>query len=274
MPRAGSPSYWAPRLVVHPSLHEKTTSSTAFCHSDPHAEKCSQITAKPIPQSRGTGSHPPTEGRLSPHSCIQAGERSLEISRLRCCEGKSYSGLSLVQPDIHIRAIHYNGRHPSFPEGDQDIIYMMTCSPLLAPKGLKVILREGISKLCPPGSDNGLLRGAIFFLGAWRIRHHGPLPLGRALGGIGGAYAPQRRPLDLLCQPIIVLEIPVTTVPWLEPPFTAPSATHGLDTPIDQRTPGEVADLLKARSRPALVAGKKSKEVRWVTTCLISNPTE
>ncbi len=33
-------------------------------------------------------------------------------------------------------------------------------------------------------------------------------------------------------------------------------------------------DLLKARFRLALFAGKKPKEMRWVTTCLTSEPTE
>jgi hypothetical protein len=56
-----------------------------------------------------------------------------------------------MQPDISIRAIHCNGRHPSLPEGDQDIIYMMTCSPLSTHEDLKVLKREGIAKLCLPG---------------------------------------------------------------------------------------------------------------------------
>jgi len=79
----------------------------------------------------------------------------------------------------------------------------------------------------------------------------------------------------LLCQLDFILENPVTTMPWLEPPFAAPSAPHGLDTPLDQRTLGEVANLLKARFRPAPIAGTKPKEMmRWVTTCLTSDPTE
>jgi len=72
------------------------------------------------------------------------------ISHLRCCEGKSYSGPLIVQPDTPVRAIHYNGRHPRLSEGDQDVIYLMTCIPLSAPEDLKVLIHEGISKLCPP----------------------------------------------------------------------------------------------------------------------------
>ncbi len=98
----------------------------------------------------GAGSHPPAEIRLFPHSCIQAGERGLGIANLRCYEGKSYSSPLLAHPDIPIRVIHCNGRPPNLSEGDHDILYLMTCSLLSTPVYLKVIIREGISKLCPP----------------------------------------------------------------------------------------------------------------------------
>ena len=75
MPRAGSPTYWVPRLAVHPSVHEMTKSTSALCHNDPQAEQCSQSTAKPIPLSRFSGSHLTTEGMLPPHSCIQTGKK-------------------------------------------------------------------------------------------------------------------------------------------------------------------------------------------------------
>ena len=63
-------------------------------------------------------------------------------------------------------------------------------------------------------------------------------------------------------------------MPRLDPPFAAPSSPPGLGTPLNQRTPGEVADFLKARFRHAHTWGKKPKEMRWVTTCLTSEPTE
>ncbi len=78
----------------------------------------------------------------------------------------------------------------------------------------------------------------------------------------------------LLCQPDIILENPTTIMSELEPSFAAPSPPPGLGTPRNQRTPGEVADLLKARLRPAPIEGNKPKEIRWVTTCLTSDPTE
>jgi len=78
----------------------------------------------------------------------------------------------------------------------------------------------------------------------------------------------------LLHQPDFIRETPVTNLPWLEPPFATSSDQNTLDTPCDQRTPGEVADLLKTRFRLALSTSKKLNEMRWVTTCLTSEPTE
>ena len=78
----------------------------------------------------------------------------------------------------------------------------------------------------------------------------------------------------LLYQLDFIPERPLITLPWLEPPFAAPSAPHGLGTPLHHRTPREVADLLKARFRPTPVGGKKPKVFRWITTCLISDHTE
>jgi hypothetical protein len=47
-----------------------------------------------------------------------------------------------------------------------------------------------------------------------------------------------------------------------------------MDTPRDQRTPGEVASYLKGRFFLKHQHGIKAKELRWVTTCLTSEPTE
>ena len=62
--------------------------------------------------------------------------------------------------------------------------------------------------------------------------------------------------------------------PWQEPPFLAPSTSDVMETPRDQRTPEEVATYLKGRFRPKPQQGKRAKELRWVTTCLTSEPTE
>jgi hypothetical protein len=78
----------------------------------------------------------------------------------------------------------------------------------------------------------------------------------------------------LIYQPDFAHENPVTTLPWLEPPFANPSALNVLDTPRDQRTPGEVAGHLNIRFRPAPLADNKSKEMRWVATYLNSELNE
>ena len=78
----------------------------------------------------------------------------------------------------------------------------------------------------------------------------------------------------LLYQPYFAHESPITTLPWLEPPFAAPSAPNVLNTLRDQRTSEEVADFFKSRFRPAPSAGKKPKKRRWVTTCFTYDPIE
>jgi len=88
----------------------------------------------------------------------------LGIAHLRCCEEKSYSGPLTVHPDTFVRAVHCNGCHPSLPEGDQDVIYLMTCAPLSAPEEFKVLIREGISKLCPPDLVSPSYEALRFFL--------------------------------------------------------------------------------------------------------------
>ena len=44
--RAGSPTYWAPRLAMYPSVHEQTKDIAAPCRGDPTAEQCLYITTK------------------------------------------------------------------------------------------------------------------------------------------------------------------------------------------------------------------------------------
>ncbi len=63
----------------------------------------------------------------------------------------------------------------------------------------------------------------------------------------------------LLCQPDFISDSLGTTPPWLEPPFAAPYAPPRLGAPHQQRTPGEVTDLFKARFRSLPIGGKKPK---------------
>ena len=66
----------------------------------------------------------------------------------------------------------------------------------------------------------------------------------------------------------------MTYLPSFEPPFLDPSAPDIMETPRDQRTAGEVPDFLKSHFRPFTTSGRKSKELRWVTTYLIAKPCE
>ncbi len=61
------------------------------------------------------------------------------LTHLHCCEGKSYSGPISLSPEIQVNAVHCNGRHPSH------------VATLTHPEDLKILIREGIAKLCPPG---------------------------------------------------------------------------------------------------------------------------
>ncbi len=62
--------------------------------------------------------------------------------------------------------------------------------------------------------------------------------------------------------------------PWHEPPFQTPYAPETVDIPRDQRIPGEVATYLKSHFCPKPQQSRKAKELRWVSTCLTSEPTE
>ena len=52
----------------------------------------------------------------------QEGEATLGIAHYLCREGKSYSRLIQLTPDVAINAIHCNGRHPSIADDGQLVI--------------------------------------------------------------------------------------------------------------------------------------------------------
>ena len=56
-----------------------------------------------------------------------------------------------AHPDVAVNAIHCNGRHLSIADDGQLVIWMMTSAPLAQAEDFKLLLREGIAKLCPPG---------------------------------------------------------------------------------------------------------------------------
>ncbi len=49
-----------------------------------------------------------------------------------------------------MQVVHCNGMHPSLDSGGHAVILMMTCAPLTFPEDLKLLLKEGLAKLCPP----------------------------------------------------------------------------------------------------------------------------
>jgi hypothetical protein len=65
---------------------------------------------------------------------------------------------------LSVRCVLTVDRHTCLPEGEQDVIYPMTCSPLSAPEDLKVLIREGISKLSPPDLIQSPYEALRFFL--------------------------------------------------------------------------------------------------------------
>ena len=84
------------------------------------------------------------------HLCTK-GETTMGIAHLCACKGRSYSGPIRLTPNITVRAVHCNGLHPSLDLGQQNMIWMMTCAPLIFPEDLKLLLKEELAKLCPPG---------------------------------------------------------------------------------------------------------------------------
>ena len=143
--------------------------------------------------------------------------------------------------------------HPSLDDGQQNVIWMMTCAPLTFPEDFKLLLKEGLAKLCPPGIVPREYEAKQFCLSPGEPGTQGHY-LMVGMSTLSGAHM---RLWDvLLFQPasfkrprgpyVVHLEVHL----WHEPPFMAPSTPDTLDTPRDQRTPGEVATYLKGRFRP------------------------
>jgi hypothetical protein len=47
-----------------------------------------------------------------------------------------------------------------------------------------------------------------------------------------------------------------------------------METPRERRTPGEVATYLKGRFKPNTAQGRRQRELPWITTPLVAEPTE
>ena len=50
-----------------------------------------------------------------------------------------------------MQTVHCNGLHPSLEHGEQTVIWLMICAPLTYPDDIKLLLKEGITKLCSIG---------------------------------------------------------------------------------------------------------------------------
>ena len=125
LPRAGSPSYWAPRLAMPPSGPEFCTGNsmsiarpimftiTAFGDILPLRAPCQGL--------HTPGIHEPIS-LPPPYTSIQEGENTLGIAQLRACQGRSYPGPIKLTPKIPVQTVRCNGLHPGFDPGDQTFI--------------------------------------------------------------------------------------------------------------------------------------------------------
>ncbi len=78
-----------------------------------------------------------------------------------------------------------------------------------------------------------------------------------------------------LSQPDFAKESPVTNLPGLKPPFLPTTVPTAMEINRDQRTTREVADYLKPGFRHFPSSGQKTRELRWVATCLtIEHPED
>ena len=205
------------------------------------------------------------------HVPLQEGENTLNIAQLRACQGRSYSCPIKLTQEILVQEVHCNVLHPGLDPGDQAIIWMMTCAPLIFHEVLKLLLEEGMAKLCPIDIVPREYEALQFCLVSGEPRTPGHYLL-VGLSTLSGAHMLL---LDiLLFQPDFLLEATPLVQPWHEPPFFAPSSSDIMDTPREQRTPGEMATYLNGRFCPKPQQGKRPKELRWVTTCLTPDPTE
>ena len=92
----------------------------------------------------------------------------------------------------------------------------MICAPLLAQEDLKVPIRKGIAKLCPPGLIPSTYDDIRFCLAPGEPGTDGHC----LLVGLQTAKGAHMRLRDvLLSQLDFAQESPVTHFPWFEPPF-------------------------------------------------------
>ena len=110
----------------------------------------------------------------------------------------------------------------------------MTCSPLTAPEDLKVLIKEGLIKICPPALVPKEYEAIQFHLVPGEAGTHGDY-LAVGLSMLSDRHMCIRD--ILLFQPDSFAESPQLTLPWYEPPFLPPTASDVISTPRENRTP-------------------------------------
>ena len=179
MPRSGSPSYWAPHLGTPTNGRPRPSDQRSKSHLQAYKRLVSYENVWNIlsPIVLNIGPHTPNLSGAPAHPCPCAptheGETALGISHIGRCHGKSYSGQLPLTADLQIIAVHSNGRHSGLDEGDHAVILLMTCTPLTVPEDLKVLIREGISKICPLGNVPIEYEGLRFCLAPRELGTHG-----------------------------------------------------------------------------------------------------
>jgi hypothetical protein len=97
---------------------------------------------------------------------------------------------------------------------------MMTCSTLAYPEDIKILIREGISKLCPPGIVAREYDSIQFVLSPGELGTHGRY----LLVGLSSASSAHLRLRDiLLYQPDAPQKAVQLTLPWHVPPYLTPT---------------------------------------------------
>jgi len=118
----------------------------------------------------------------------------------------------------------------------------MTCSTLTHPEDLKILIREGIAKICPPGIVAREYDSLQFILSPRELGTQGRY----LLVGLSSSSLAHLRLIDIiLYQPDAPQESMQMTLPWYAPPYLTPTSSNVIDTLRDQRTPEEIATYLK-----------------------------
>jgi hypothetical protein len=131
------------------------------------------------------------------------------------------------------------------------------------PEDLKVLIKEGLVKICPPTLVPKEYEALQFGLVPGQPGTHSDYL------AVGMFMMSDRHMCIrdiMLYQPDSIQESPQLTLPWYEPPFLPTTSSNVMEPPRERRSPGEVATYLKGRYKPNTAQGKRQKELRWITT--------